>query len=260
MRSRVEEPPPSPSRLPFCRRYALSMPATRNDLPHLVAGIEQPHGAAVLGIFRNDPRALVLIAERAREPQIGLLGGTAHRPWDQVIDLERHPDDLFLSLTVAAAASRLPRYATPQPSWPSRSRTQCSLKTMSDAVRGIQPLLRFTRETQHRRDPLPAVGHLTPRIDREVVSVHVAALNRQRVPRPGLTRPVIMLRDSTSLAVRTLQHGHRPPSSTYGALTNGRDNPISTCDPGLWAEGKAQRWNLNFSGVATLRQLSLAVA
>ena len=69
--------------------------------------------------------------------------------------------------------------------WPWAPSTAASWKTPPPPSR-----LRLGPDQQtrarHWRDPLPAVGHLTRRIDREVVPVHMAPLHRQRVPRPSL--------------------------------------------------------------------------
>ncbi len=48
--------------------------------------------------------------------------------------------------------------------------------------------------------------------------------------------PMLSARQGVSNDKRCNRAGkrHRPLSSTYGALTNGRDNPISTSDPGVW--------------------------
>lgn len=78
-------------------------------LPHLPARVEQADNLTREWIETRHLIALMLVAERAREPEVGFLGRPADRLGDDVLNLHKHTDHPLLGEAVAATILPLRR-------------------------------------------------------------------------------------------------------------------------------------------------------
>src|SRR5437762_9722232 len=75
-------------------------------VPELMTRVEEAHGFARDGIDRRNAICLMIVAQRARKPEVFFLAQTAERLRDQVVQLHRTANDRFRAQTLTAAVSR----------------------------------------------------------------------------------------------------------------------------------------------------------